>query len=164
MFNLHWVSDNIDKIITELSEQSEREPEIEAAVGVLLAAKRLITTYSDRMISEPRKNYKKISPTQLGDAGMWLALKSKIAKPLKIPLESSRDVVTDAMEWVDEEQAKGRFMYPDVAIQELHKINQKFNELFRQIEYFDKLTNEKAKELSAEEQTQQPRRLTQRRA
>lgn len=57
-FNLKWTNDTIDQIVTELSEYSEREPEIAAALETMLAAKRLIQAYSQRMFDTPYRSYK----------------------------------------------------------------------------------------------------------
>lgn len=55
MFNMRKINESIDGIITELGEYSNVEPEIKAAVGTMLATKRLIKTYSDRIIATPHK-------------------------------------------------------------------------------------------------------------
>ena len=56
MFNLHAVSEMLDQIITELAEFAGEEPELKAAIGTVLAAKRLIKTYSDRTLDTPYKS------------------------------------------------------------------------------------------------------------
>jgi hypothetical protein len=55
MLNLHTISDALDQVMTELSGKAAKEPEIAAAVEVLLAAKRLLKAYSQRMLNEPFK-------------------------------------------------------------------------------------------------------------
>lgn len=55
-FNLKWVNDTIDQIVTELSEYSDREPEIAAALESMLAAKRLVSGYSQRMLDTPYRS------------------------------------------------------------------------------------------------------------
>lgn len=55
-FNLHWVNDTLDQVIVELSEYSEREPEIAAAMESMLAAKRLVQAYSQRMLDTPYRS------------------------------------------------------------------------------------------------------------
>ena len=62
-FNMKWIVDTIDQIITELGEYSEREPEIAAALESMLASKRLISAYSQRMLDSPYKSVK-LSPVQ----------------------------------------------------------------------------------------------------
>lgn len=56
MFNLHAISEMLDQIITELAEFAREEPELKAAIGTVLAAKRLIKTYSDRTLDTPFKS------------------------------------------------------------------------------------------------------------
>lgn len=55
-FNLKWVNDTIDQVITELSEYSDREPEIAAALESMLATKRLVQAYSQRMFDTPYRS------------------------------------------------------------------------------------------------------------
>lgn len=54
-FNLHWVSETIDQLVSELGEYASREPEINAALESCLAAKRLVMAYSKRMLDTPHK-------------------------------------------------------------------------------------------------------------
>lgn len=65
MLNLHTISDALDQVMTELSSKAAKEPEIAAAVEVILAAKRLLKAYSQRMLNEPFKavtNYPIVYP------------------------------------------------------------------------------------------------------
>lgn len=52
-FNMRWVIDALDQVVEELSEQASREPELDAAVQSVLAAKRLVHAYSTRLLEEP---------------------------------------------------------------------------------------------------------------
>lgn len=56
MFNLHAVSEMLDQVVTELAEFAGEEPELKAAIGTVIAAKRLIKTYSDRTLDTPFKS------------------------------------------------------------------------------------------------------------
>jgi len=59
VFNVRTVSDTVDQVIAMLGKEAEREPEIQAAVGTLLATKRLLKTYSQRLLNSPNKTVKK---------------------------------------------------------------------------------------------------------
>lgn len=55
MLNLHVISDLLDQVITELTPQAKREPELAASIDVILAAKKLIKAYGQRILNEPFK-------------------------------------------------------------------------------------------------------------
>jgi hypothetical protein len=56
MFNMHSVSKMIDQCIAEMGQYVNREPEIKSAVQVLIAAKRLLKAYSDRLLDTPYRS------------------------------------------------------------------------------------------------------------
>lgn len=65
-FNLHSVIELLDQVITELAQYSDKEPELNAASESILAAKRLISAYSQRLVNEPMK----AGSAQAPDAGI----------------------------------------------------------------------------------------------
>lgn len=56
MLNLHAVNDALDQVITELGKEAKREPEVASAIQVIIAAKRLLVAYSQRMVDTPFKS------------------------------------------------------------------------------------------------------------
>ena len=56
VFNLHRVSQNLDSVLVELNTQAGRDPEIDAAIEVIEAAKDLLAAYSQRVLNTPFKS------------------------------------------------------------------------------------------------------------
>lgn len=55
-FNMRWIIDALDQVIAELSEKASNEPELDSALQAILASKRLIHAYSNRLLEEPNKS------------------------------------------------------------------------------------------------------------
>lgn len=106
-FNLKWVSDTLDEVMVELSEYSDRVPEIAAALETVLAAKRLVKAYSNRMLDTPYKDveYNKALSSEEVTRGLLSSLLSVIVE-IKDGMTENHDLlksgVDNANEWEDE--------------------------------------------------------------
>ena len=61
MMNLHTLNEHADQMMTVLGEYGG-EPELKAAIGLLVSFKMLIKTYSDRLRETPFKSIKEALP------------------------------------------------------------------------------------------------------
>lgn len=59
MFNMHYVSEQIDLLITELAEDAKYAPEIEEAQELMMEVKALLKQYSDRLRNTSYASYDK---------------------------------------------------------------------------------------------------------
>lgn len=105
VFNLRWVNDTIDQIITELSAYSDREPEIAAALETMLAAKRLVQAYSDRMIDTPYKSRVKLDAfeTAQGLINAIYAYLTGVQKQIQPVFNQLTVAYEHASEWAENE-------------------------------------------------------------
>lgn len=103
-FNLKWVNDTIDQIVTELSEYSEREPEIAAALETMLAAKRLVQAYSQRMFDTPYRSYKMSESEQR--SSLVNMLMQRISRIYPMIMEA-KDEIQIALDEADEWSGEG---------------------------------------------------------
>lgn len=152
-FNLHWVNETLDTVITELNQYAEREPEIKAAISVIVAAKRLTEAYSKRMIDTPFKSTKKVTDASVAQT-MVATYRNRLLKWLnKIfnvtggnDLISLLDIINDFDEYEKDNLLNGDYMNDDI-ISELEESTVLFDEAFTRVENALDLLDEDIKNL-----------------